>query len=231
MRLAKYLAHAGAASRRAAEDLIEAGRVTVGDEVVTDPARDVDEGDHVALDGQTLVSESREVWVVNKPAGVVSTAKEPGRRRAVVELVPSKARLYPVGRLDVDSTGLLLLTNDGDLANLLTHPRYEVAKTYRAKLRRPPAERDLERLRRGVQLDDGPTAPADVERKGEKELELTLREGRNRQVRRMVEAIGNEVEALERVRLGSLDLGRLGVGKARRLSEDEVRHLWEDAQT
>ncbi len=133
MRLAKYLAHGGVASRRQAEKVIAAGRVTVGGEVVTDPARDVDGSDDVRVDDSPVAAEPREVWAVNKPAGVVSTAREPGSRRAVVELVDSKARLYPVGRLDTDSTGLLLLTNDGELANRLTHPRYEVPKAYRAE--------------------------------------------------------------------------------------------------
>jgi 23S rRNA pseudouridine2605 synthase len=230
VRLAKYMAHSGVASRRAAEQLIARGRVTVGGEVVTDPARAVGEADDVRIDGSPVAPEPREVWVVNKPAGVVSTAKEPGRRRAVVELVDSSARLYPVGRLDADSTGLLLLTNDGELANRLTHPRYGVPKTYRAELRRPPADRDLRRLERGVGLDDGATLPAEVERTGEREIEITLREGRNRQVRRMVEAVGNEVRALRRVRLGSLELGGLAAGEARRLGEEEVRRLWDDAR-
>jgi 23S rRNA pseudouridine2605 synthase len=163
--------------------------------------------------------------VVNKPAGVVSTAREPGSRPAVVELVETEARLYPVGRLDADSTGLLLLTNDGELANRLTHPRYEVPKTYRVRLRTPLADRDLERLRNGVELDDGPTAPAELKRLGEKEIEITIREGRNRQVRRMAEAVGNRVASLRRIRFGPLDLGRLKQGKARRLSEDEVVQL------
>ena len=162
---------------------------------------------------------------MNKPAGVVSTAREPGDRPAVVELVRSGARLYPVGRLDVDSTGLLLLTNDGELANRLTHPRYEVEKAYRVELRRPPSEADLGRLARGVELDDGPTAPAQVRRLGEREVEIVLREGRNRQVRRMAEAVGNEVVALRRVRFGPIELGSLPPGEARRLSHDEVARL------
>jgi 23S rRNA pseudouridine2605 synthase len=228
VRLAKLLAHAGVASRRAAEGLIAAGRVTVGGEVVRDPARDVSESDDVRVDGRAVAAERSETWIVNKPAGVVSTAREPGPRRAVTELVATSARVYPVGRLDADSTGLILLTNDGELANRLTHPRYEVPKTYRATLRRPPADRDLERLRLGVELDDGPTAPAQVRRSGEREIEITIHEGRNRQVRRMAEAVGNEVTALQRVRLGSLELGDLGLGEARRLGEEEVGRLWED---
>ena len=193
--------------------------------MVIDPARDVGEGDDVRINGSPVGAEVREVWVVNKPAGDVSTAREPGERPAVVELVDSTARLYPVGRLDADSTGLLLLSNDGELANRLTHPRYEVAKTYRARLRRPPGERDLELLRRGVELEDGPTAPAEVTRVGERELEVVLREGRNRQVRRMLEAVGNEVVALRRVRFGSLALGDLAEGASRRLTGPEVEDL------
>jgi 23S rRNA pseudouridine2605 synthase len=230
LRLAKFLAHGGIASRRSAEKIIASGRVTVGGEVVTDPARDVGVGDDVRVDGSLVVVEAHEVWAVNKPAGVVSTAKEPGDRPAVVSLVRSKARLYPVGRLDADSTGLLLLTNDGDLANHLTHPRYGVPKTYRAELRRPPAVRDLERLERGVSLEDGPTAPAKVSRRGEKEVEITLREGRNRQVRRMFEAVGNRVVSLRRVRFGSIELGTLAEGKARRLDDEEIGRLWEDVE-
>ena len=229
MRLARYLAHSGVASRRAAEELIRAGRVRVSGEVVTDPARDVDERSGVEVDGRPVAPEPREVWALNKPAGVVSTASEPGRRRAVTELVDSERRLYPVGRLDADSTGLILLTNDGDLANRLTHPRYGVPKTYSVRLARPPSETDLQRLRAGVRLDDGPTAPALVERVGERELEVTIREGRKRQVRRMAEAVGNEVTALTRVRIGSLVLGSLPESRSRRLGEDEVRALWEDS--
>jgi 23S rRNA pseudouridine2605 synthase len=229
VRLAKYLAHAGVASRRRAEQLIAAGKVRVGGDVITDPARDVDDRSRVEVDGALVAPEPREAWAVNKPAGVVSTAREPGRRRAVTELVDSERRLYPVGRLDADSTGLILLTNDGELANRLTHPRYGVPKTYRVRLARPPSERDLERLRKGVKLDDGSTAPADVVRGGEREIEITIREGRKRQVRRMVGAVGNEVEALTRIRIGSLALEGLSKGEARRLDPSEVAALWEDS--
>ena len=211
------------------EKLIAAGRVTVGGEVVTDPARDVSEADEVRVDGSSIGTEAREVWAVNKPVGVVSTAKEPGKRLAVVSLVDSKARLYPVGRLDADSTGLILLTNDGELANRLMHPRYEVSKTYRAELRRPPSDADLRRLASGVELEDGPTAPAEVRRLGEREIELVLHEGRNRQVRRMAEAIGNEVVSLRRVRFGPIELGDLPEGGCRRLGDDDIARLWKDA--
>jgi 23S rRNA pseudouridine2605 synthase len=230
LRLAKFLAHGGVASRRRSELIISKGRVTVGGAVVTDPARDVTDADEVRVDGSLVGAEPREVWAVNKPAGVVSTAREPGGRPAVVELVDTAARLYPVGRLDADSTGLLLLTNDGELANRLTHPRYGVSKVYRAELRRPPSDADLRRLEGGLKLEDGPTAPAQVQRLGEREVEIVLREGRNRQVRRMAEAIGNRVVKLRRVRFGPVELGRLSQGQARRLSEDEIARLWEDSK-
>lgn len=231
MRLAKYLAHSGVASRRRAEEIVRAGRVRVDGEIVTDPARDVPEmapGD-VRVDGRSVRPQETEVWLLNKPAGVVSTAKEPGARPAVVELVDSRARLYPVGRLDADSTGLILLTNDGALANRLTHPRYEVPKTYRVKLARPVSDSDIAALERGVRLDDGPTAPAVVSRLGRDEIEIVLHEGRNRQVRRMAEAVGNRVTTLRRTRIGSLRLGRIALGASRRLREQEIDQLWEDA--
>ncbi|MCL4287817.1 MAG: rRNA pseudouridine synthase [Thermoleophilia bacterium] len=229
MRLSRYLAHCGVASRRAAERLIADRRVSIDGVVVTDPARDVDAASGVAFDGRPVLPEPRETWIVNKPLDVTSTAREPGRRRAVADLVTSDRRLYPVGRLDADSTGLILLTNDGELANRLTHPRYRVPKAYRAVLRRPIGARELARLRSGVELDDGPTAPSEVDRIGPREIEITIREGRNRQVRRMVEAVGNRVSALERVRFGSLVLGDLPPGAVRRLSRSELRRLWKDA--
>lgn len=181
------------------------------------------------VDGSPVGEEAREVWAVNKPVGVVSTAKEPGKRPAVVSLVDSEARLYPVGRLDADSTGLILLTNDGELANRLTHPRYEVPKSYRAELRRPPSDADLRRLAGGVELEDGRTGPAEVRRLGEREIELVLHEGRNRQVRRMAEAVGNEVVSLRRVRFGPIELGDLPEGASRRLGDDDIARLWKDA--
>ena len=229
MRLVKFLAHGGVASRRKAEVIIGKGMVTVGGEVVTDPARDVTAADDVRVNGAAVGIEELEVWAVNKPAGVVSTAREPGSRPAVVALVASPARLYPVGRLDADSTGLLLLTNDGELANRLTHPRYEVPKTYVARLATPIGTRELARLREGLELEDGPTAPTRVRKRGEREIEIELREGRNRQVRRMIEAVGNRVLGLRRVGFGSLRLGTLGEGASRQLGKGEIARLWKDA--
>lgn len=229
MRLAKYLAHAGVASRRKSEKIIAAGRVRVDGQVVTDPAHGVDNGNDVRVDGHRLEPEGHEVWMVNKPLDVISTADEPGKRMAVVDLVETTARLYPVGRLDSDSTGLILLTNDGELANRLTHPRYEVEKTYRVRLKKPIRDEAIDQLAKGVRLDDGMTAPAAVRKMGEREIDITIHEGRNRQVRRMAEAVGNEVTGLQRISMGSLKLGRLGVGRVRLLDEREVERLWKDA--
>jgi 23S rRNA pseudouridine2605 synthase len=227
VRLAKFLAHAGVASRRAAERLIAEGRVSVGREVVTDPARDVDEGSGVAVDGEPIRPERRVVYAVNKPRGVVSTARDTHGRPTVVELLPAEARrLYPVGRLDADTTGLLLLTNDGDLANRLTHPRYGVEKVYRARVEpQRVAEAALRRLRSGVELDDGLARAVRVRRVSGGVLEIALGEGRKRQVRRMCEAVGHRVVELERVRFGPLRLGGLAPGAHRRLSATEVEAL------
>jgi 23S rRNA pseudouridine2605 synthase len=228
MRLVKYLAHAGVASRRVAETMIAAGRVSLEGELVTDPARDVGEDAQVCVDGRPLSGpERRATYALHKPVGVLSTAKDTHGRATVLDLLPDEGlRLYPVGRLDADSSGLILLSNDGELANRLTHPSFEVPKTYRARLGgRAVGEDAVARLRKGVVLDDGPTAPAQVRRIGEHELELTIHEGRNRQVRRMVAAVGYQVLELRRVRFGPLRLGGLKQGEHRRLSEQELRAL------
>ena len=200
--------------------------MAVGGQVVTDPARDVDESSGVTLDGRPLAPEPREVYALNKPRGVVSTARDTHGRRTVTELVPSERRLYPVGRLDAETTGLILLTNDGELANRLTHPRYEVEKVYRVSVDPPSvSEADLRRLREGVELDDGRTAPARVRQLEPGLLEVTLREGRKRQVRRMCEAVGHRVTALERTAFGPLRLERLPEGDFRPLTPAEVERL------
>jgi 23S rRNA pseudouridine2605 synthase len=234
MRLAKYLAHAGVASRRAAETVIAGGRVSIDGEIVLDPARDVGENNRVSVDGRVLDGpEPRVVYAVHKPLGVLSTARDSHGRPTVVELLnkgpthsSTHLRLYPVGRLDADSSGLILLTNDGELANRLTHPRFEVEKTYRATLGgNTVGEGALQALRRGVELDDGPTAPARVRRIRGNLIELTIKEGRNRQVRRMGEAVGHQVLALERVAFGPLRLEGLAPGQNRRLDEQEIERL------
>ena len=228
MRLAKYLAHSGVASRRASEQLVFDGRVLVDGEVVTDPARDVDGSMSVVVDGSRVKIQrgERAVYAVHKPAGVVSTVSDPQGRPTVVELVTSGRRLYPVGRLDADTTGLILLTDDGELAHHLTHPSFEVPRTYVAKVRNGPVrEGALRALREGVRLDDGVTAPARVKRIAGDQLELTIHEGRKRQVRRMLDVVGHRVETLERVSFGPLRLGTLPPGGHRRLTAAEVERL------
>ncbi|MBV8221426.1 MAG: rRNA pseudouridine synthase [Solirubrobacterales bacterium] len=228
MRLAKYLASSGVASRRASEEIVRAGRVTVGGSVVTDPARDVSSDDAVSVDGRPVAHRhiERVVYALNKPAGVVSTARDPQGRPTVVTMVPQTERLYPVGRLDIDTTGLILLTNEGDLAHRLTHPSFEVEKTYRAVVGAPPVrEPELHALRDGVELDDGRTAPAHVRRVAADTIEITIHEGRKRQVKRMCEAVGHPVKRLERVAFGPLQLGDLPRGRWRRLTAGEVKSL------
>jgi 23S rRNA pseudouridine2605 synthase len=227
MRLAKFLATAGVASRRASEAIVRAGRVTVEGHTITDPARDVTEADRVALDGKPVaIFHERVVYALNKPAGVVSTARDPQGRPTVVTMVPQTERLYPVGRLDIDTTGLILLTNEGDLAHRLTHPSFEVEKTYRAVVGGPALEeRALRALRVGVELEDGRTAPARVRRVSADTLEITVHEGRKRQVKRMCEAVGHPVRRLERIRFGPLELGELPRGRWRRLTDAEVDAL------
>jgi 23S rRNA pseudouridine2605 synthase len=201
--------------------------VRVDGELVLDPARDVDADSRVSVDGHELDGpERRVVLLLNKPLGVLSTASDPFGRATVLELVPKGcARLYPVGRLDRDTSGLLLLTNDGELANLLTHPRFHVPKTYRARLATPVGEPAFRALRTGVTLDDGPTAHARARRLAADTIELTIHEGRNRQVRRMCEAVGHRVLALERIRIGALALDGVEPGSWRRLTSAEVAAL------
>ena len=231
VRLAKFLAHSGLASRRAAAEIVRAGRVRVEGVRELDPAREID-GERVELVGRLVAGiESRVVYALNKPAGVVSTVHDTHGRPTVVELVNDPRRLYPVGRLDADSTGLILLTNDGELANLLAHPRHEVPKTYRARLAGGrPSPAAIAALRDGVTLDDGRTAPAQVRRVSANVIELELREGRKRQVRRMCEAVGHPVLELTRVRLGPLELGGLELGAARLLTDAEVSALRDAAR-
>ena len=228
MRLAKYLAHAGVASRRGAEAIIAEGRVSVGGRTVGDPALDVDEHSSVAVDGRPLAgAEAHVVYMLNKPLGVLSTTRDTHGRTTVTQLLPEAAvRLYPVGRLDAQTSGLILLTNDGELANRLTHPRFEVRKTYVARLRGGvPGGARLRMLREGVKLEDGLTAPAEVRVLSKETIEVTIREGRNRQVRRMCEHVGHPVVELERIRFGPLSLGRLAPGDHRALSRAELALL------
>ena len=229
-RLQKVLARAGYGSRRASEQLIEQGRVTV-DGDVAELGRRVDPTRHrIEVDG-VRVSASADLvyYLLNKPAGVVTTATDPQGRPTVVALVPAEPRVFSVGRLDADTEGLLLLTNDGELAHRLTHPSFGVEKEYLAEVEGEPSAGDVRRLRRGVALDDGMTAPAKVSAVAPRALRITIHEGRNRQVRRMCEAIGHPVLRLVRTRIGPLADRTLPPGRWRLLSAAEIRHLQEQA--
>ena len=225
-RLQKVLAQAGLGSRRACEELIAAGRVRLNGEVASLGMRADPETDVVEVDGARIgVRQGLVHYLLNKPAGVVTTAADPQGRPTVVDLVPGEPRVYPVGRLDTDTEGLLVLTNDGDLAHRLTHPSFGVDKEYLAEVEGTPGRGALRRLREGVDLDDGPTAPAKASLVGDHTLRITIHEGRNRQVRRMCEAVGHPVRRLVRVRIGPLSDRRLAPGAWRPLTQAEVRAL------
>ena len=224
MRLNAYLARAGVASRRKADDLIKAGRVTVNGE----PGQlnmFVQQHDVVEVDGTRVEKQRLTYLLLNKPADTVTTASDPQGRKTVVDLVPKETRVVPVGRLDVDTTGVLLLTNDGELAHRLAHPRYGVEKTYVVEVEGEPTDAALQQLERGVELDDGVTAPAKARRVTKNTLELTIHEGRNRQVKRMLEAVGHPVTRLHRSAYAGLEVGGLEPGAWRELEPSEVDRL------
>jgi pseudouridine synthase len=234
MRLQKFLAQAGTASRRAAEELIRQGRVEVNGEKAqigcsVDPLRD-----RVSLDSKPVsLREHKLVVALHKPSGCVTTASDPQGRRTVLDFVPDLgARLFPVGRLDYDAAGLLLLTNDGELANYLLHPRYGISKVYDVKVKGHPDEKTIERIRSGVRLTEGVTAPAGVELIRELPnaawIRITLHQGWNRQIKRMGEAVGHPVLKIRRIAYGSVRLGSLGLGRWRLLGPDEVRKIYEE---
>jgi 23S rRNA pseudouridine2605 synthase len=224
VRLNAYLARAGVASRRGSDELIKAGRVLVNGE----PGQlntFVEGTDRVEVDGREVAKQPIAHVLLYKPAGVVSTARDPQGRPTVVELVPNASRVVPVGRLDADTTGALLLTNDGQLAHRLAHPSYGVEKVYVAEVGGKPGDAVLQKLRDGVELDDGVTSPAQVRRLGPNTLELTIHEGRNRQVRRMLEAVGHPVRSLHRSTYAGLTLEGLEPGRWRELEPSEVERL------
>jgi 23S rRNA pseudouridine2605 synthase len=224
VRLNAYLARAGVASRRRADELIRAGRVRVNG-VPGELNTVVGRHDAVEVDGAPVKRQRLAYVLLHKPSRVVTTARDPQRRRTVVELVPPEPRVVPVGRLDVDTTGALLLTNDGDLAHRLAHPRYGVPKVYEAEVAGSPSREALARLRDGIELEDGITAPAGVRRLGPGRIELTLHEGRTHQVKRMCEAIGHPVRRLHRSGYAGLTLDGLEAGEWRELTASEVATL------
>ena len=224
MRLNAYLARAGIASRRKADELIRAGRVHVNG-ATGQLNTFVERGDRVEVDGREVTPQPLAYVLLHKPRGVVSTASDTHERPIVTELVDSPHRLYPVGRLDADTTGVLLLTNDGELAHRLAHPRYEVEKVYEAEVEGEPDDEALRRLAEGVELDDGPTAPARVRRLGPSRVELAIHEGRKHQVKRMCEAVGHPVRRLHRSRYAGLDLEGVEPGEWRELTREEESGL------
>jgi 23S rRNA pseudouridine2605 synthase len=224
MRLNAYLARAGVASRRKADELIKAGRVSVNGEL-GQLNTFVGARDRVEVDGRPVQKQALAYVLLHKPAGVVTTASDPHGRPTVVELVDDRSRVVPVGRLDVDTTGALLLTNDGELAHRLAHPRYEVEKVYEAEVEGEPSGEALERLRAGLELDDGPTAPARVTRLGPSTVELAIHEGRKHQVKRMLAAVGHPVRRLHRGVYAGLSLEGLEPGAWRELEPSEVLRL------
>lgn len=226
VRLQKYLADAGVCSRRKAEEYIRQGRVRVNGEVVTRLGTTVDPAaDRVEVSGKPVHPPRGEVYILlHKPAGTISSCSQPGRK-IVLDLVDVDRRVFPVGRLDRDSTGLLLLTSDGRIHHRLAHPSFDHEKQYIVELDRPVSDRDLDRLAGGIELSDGMTRPAKVARRSEKAFSITLKEGRNRQIRRMAEALGYTVTKLHRVRMGPLRLGNLPAGGWRHLTSAERRAL------
>ena len=235
-RLQKIIAAAGITSRRAAEELIAEGRVRVNGQVVTEPGSKADPAkDHIKVDGKLINPHQPPTYIMlNKPAGYMTTLSDPEGRPTVQDLLKGvKTRVYPVGRLDYNTEGLLLLTNDGDFAHLITHPKHEFPKTYRAKVKGVLEEQQIEKLEAGVYLDDGKTAPARVRKVSKEEmnswLEITIHEGRKRQVRRMFDHVGHSVIKLKRIRTGSLALGDLPEGSFRHLTSEEVKALRETA--
>jgi 23S rRNA pseudouridine2605 synthase len=233
VRLQKLLAEAGLGSRRGCEDLITAGRVAVNRQKATLGASADPDTDVVTLDGRPITLEAKEYWLLNKPAGVLSAVVDDRGRATVIDHVPTGARVFPVGRLDLNSTGLLLLTNDGELTERLLHPRFHVEKEYVVKVRGVVREAELQELRKGVALDEGMTAPAEVSRqqgpsasnRATTTLTVIIHEGRKRQVRRMLEAVGHRVVSLHRCRFATLTDKGLALGQARRLSTQEIAEL------
>jgi len=225
-RLQKIIARAGICSRREAEKLILAGKVSVDGKIIRELGAKADLNQKICVEGKPLTFNAEKIYLIlNKPRGYVSTAHDERGRKTVLGLVDTSERVYPVGRLDLNSEGLILLTNDGDLTNLLLHPRFKVQKTYRAKISGTLTEEKLDKLRAGIELEDGLTAPAEIYRLDKDLVEITIHEGRNRQVRRMFAAIGCDVKRLRRIRFANLTLDGLKVGASRKLTAEEIAIL------
>ncbi|MCB5093062.1 rRNA pseudouridine synthase [Streptococcus mutans] len=236
MRINKYIAHAGVASRRKAEELIKQGLVTLNGQMVTELATTVKSGDRVEVEGQPIYNEEKVYYLLNKPRGVISSVRDDKGRRTVIDLLPEvKERIYPVGRLDWDTSGLLILTNDGDFTDKMLHPRHEIDKVYVARVKGLASKDNLRPLTKGIVIDGKKTQPARYRivktdrEKNRSVVELTIHEGRNHQVKKMFEAVGLMVDKLSRTRFGTLDLSGLNSGEARRLNKKEISQLYNAA--
>lgn len=231
MRLQKFLASCGVASRRKSEELIRDGRVKVNDKVVTEMGIKVDPGtDSVCVDGKNIVLEGHKIYILlNKPKGYVTTVWEQFNRKKVIDLVDVPYRIFPVGRLDYNTSGLLIFTNDGELTYRLTHPKFEIPKTYIAKIKGIPSKRKLDNFQNGLRIGDYTTSPAEIrilkKIDGDCLVEITIKEGKNRQVRKMCSAIGHPVLELKRIKMGKINIGDLKVGDWRYLAEKEIKYL------
>lgn len=230
MRLQKFLAHCGVASRRQAEVIISQSRVSVNGKIVTNPATDVSDQDLVKVDGKPVkINKTYKYYLLNKPLGVVSTASDEKGRVNVIDLIESDKRLYPIGRLDMDTTGIILITNDGKLTQILTHPKYELSKTYIAKVKQRPNKDSLNKLRRGIYIDGRKTKEAQVKilnsYENETLIEISIEEGRNRQIRKMFDAIGHPIRSLKRIKVGEIEIGGLMVGDYRELNKEELAYI------
>ena len=229
-RLQKYMARCGAASRRKSEEMISAGRVTVNGQTVSELGYKVNEGDHVMLDGKPLNPESRKVYIaLNKPVGYVSTVKDERGRKTLLDLVDVPERIYPIGRLDYDTSGLIFLTNDGEIYNKVIHPREEKNKVYIALVQGILTKEEIDSFEKGMEIDGHLTASAEIKTRSilgkNAQVEITIHEGRNRQIRKMCEKIGHPVITLKRISIGNIEIEDLPVGKWRYLTEKEVEQL------
>lgn len=228
IRLNKFIANSGVCSRRNADEVISSGRVKINGKVVTALGTKVKRGDAVEVDNKRINLETNKVYLMlNKPRGYVTTANEQFGRESVLDLIDIPERIFPVGRLDMDSEGLLLLTNDGDFANAIIHPTKHIAKKYSVNLKKELSNEQIEKLKNGVDIGGYITRPAIVQKQGVKSMVITIYEGKNRQIRKMCEAVGNKVVTLKRIAIGSLELGNLKLGKFRMLSKEEIKEIFE----
>lgn len=230
MRLQKYLAHSGVASRRKSEEIIKENRVKVNDKIIIDPAFDVNDEDVIKVDNQKIKRKVQfKYYLLNKPLGVVSTAQDEKNRVNVVDLIETNTRLYPVGRLDIDTTGIILLTNDGELTNKLTHPKYNLNKTYIVKVKGRPNKNSLNALRNGIKIEGKLTKKSNVKIINNYEdsslLEIKISEGRNRQIRKMFDYINHPVISLKRIKIGNIEIGGLQPGDYRELYPEEMEYI------